>query len=170
MIVVTNAGPLMALGKLGLIHVLHRLYGRVLVPAAVHEEVVLRGLQQGEADAHVVQLAVAGGALEVVPQAGNEVSPSIAELPIGVGEKQTIHLAVVRSAHWTLLDDLLAREAAKQLGLRVKGTLGVIVEARRQNAITPPEVDVIFQSILARGDIWISDSLVNRVWEALRQD
>ena len=43
MTVVSNAGPLMALGKLGALHLFERLYGSVLLPTAVHEEVVLRG-------------------------------------------------------------------------------------------------------------------------------
>jgi len=39
MIVVTNAGPLMAFAKLGLLHLLDRLYGTVLIPGAVYDEV-----------------------------------------------------------------------------------------------------------------------------------
>ncbi len=41
--VVSNAGPLMALGKLGLVHLLHQLYGPVMLPTAVYDEVVTRG-------------------------------------------------------------------------------------------------------------------------------
>ncbi len=43
MIVVANSGPLMALGKLGLLELLPRLYGQVRLPAAVYTEVVVRG-------------------------------------------------------------------------------------------------------------------------------
>ena len=43
MIVVTNSGPLMALGKLGLLDLLPRLYGEVRMPAAVYAEGVERG-------------------------------------------------------------------------------------------------------------------------------
>jgi len=46
MIVVTNAGPLMALAKLGLLHLLGQLYGKVEMPTAVYNEVVLRGMEQ----------------------------------------------------------------------------------------------------------------------------
>lgn len=47
MIVVTNAGPLIALAKLGLLHLLGRLYGTVLMPGAVYDEVVLRVMEDG---------------------------------------------------------------------------------------------------------------------------
>jgi len=40
-IVITNAGPLMTLGKLGLLELLPSLYGEVRLPRAVHREVVV---------------------------------------------------------------------------------------------------------------------------------
>lgn len=58
MIVVTNAGPLMALAKLGLLHLLGRLYGKVQMPMAVYDEVVLRGMEQGFSNSLQVKLAV----------------------------------------------------------------------------------------------------------------
>ncbi|MDI6755808.1 MAG: hypothetical protein QME78_15610 [Thermodesulfobacteriota bacterium] len=42
MIVIINSGPLMALGKLGLLDLLSRLYGTVKFPTAVFNEVVVR--------------------------------------------------------------------------------------------------------------------------------
>ena len=42
MIVVSNSGPLMALAKLGLLDLLGQLYGKVYMPGAVYDEVVLR--------------------------------------------------------------------------------------------------------------------------------
>jgi hypothetical protein len=56
---VANAGPLIALGKMGLVHLLCHLYDPVLIPAAVYEEVVLRGLESGQPDAYAVQMAIA---------------------------------------------------------------------------------------------------------------
>jgi predicted nucleic acid-binding protein len=50
MIVVTNSGPLMALAKLGLLDLLGRLYGKVYMPGAVYDEVVLRGKEGGFSD------------------------------------------------------------------------------------------------------------------------
>jgi hypothetical protein len=44
-IVVANSGPLMALGKLGLLELLPRLYGQVRLPTAVYTEVVVRGVK-----------------------------------------------------------------------------------------------------------------------------
>ena len=50
-IVVTNAGPLIALGKLNRLDLLAGLFGEVYVPQAVYEEVIREGLARGAPDA-----------------------------------------------------------------------------------------------------------------------
>ena len=65
---------------------------------------------------------------------------------------------------WTIS----SHEHAQALGLHVKGTLGVIVEAQRHGLLTDEEVELVFQAIMEREDIWISDTLVRRVRDAWR--
>ena len=166
--VVANAGPLMALGKLALVHLLSRLYGPVLVPSAVYEEVVIRGLELEQPDAYAVELAIARKELKVVDMDDADLSEIVRALPLHRGEKQAIQLGLRESADWVLLDDWLAREEAQRLGLKVKGTLGIIADAYRRGLISLNEVELIFQAIIAREDIWISDALVRRVWDELR--
>ena len=122
--VVVNAGPLMTLGKLGLVHLLHSLYGSVLIPTAVHKEVVTQGLKLGRPNAYATQLAIVRRELAVIEVDDADLSQEVQELPIGAGEKQVIQLGLTESADWVLLDDLLAREEAQELGLNVKGALG----------------------------------------------
>jgi len=167
--VVANAGPLMALGKLGLIRLLYQLYGPVQIPSAVHDEVVTRGLELEHPDAYAVELAVARKELAVVAIDDADLSEAVRALPLGRGEKQVIQLGLGESPDWVLLDDLLAREEAERLGLKVKGTLGIIAEAYRKGLMTISEVELIFQAIVAREDIWISEVLVHRVWADLRK-
>ena len=88
MIVVTNAGPLMALAKLGLLHLLDRLYGNVLMPVAVYDEVVLRGMEQGFSDSLQVKLAIQQKHLIV--KAINKQNADVAALPLHKGEKETL--------------------------------------------------------------------------------
>ena len=44
---VSNAGPLMVLAKLHLLHLLDLLYGRVRIARSVYEEAVVEGLRYG---------------------------------------------------------------------------------------------------------------------------
>ena len=98
--VVANAGPLMALGKLGLLHLLHQLYGPVLVPSIVHEEVVIHGLELEQPDAYATQLAIARRELLVVNMTDADLSEAVQALPLGIGEKQAIQLGLTQSADW----------------------------------------------------------------------
>lgn len=139
--VVANAGPLMALGKLGLIH----------------------GLELEQPDAYAVELAIARQEIRVVDINDADLAEAVRILPLGKGEKQTIQLGLKEASDWVLLDDLLAREEAQRLGLKVKGTLGIIAEACRQGLMTFNEADLVLQAIVAREDIWISEALARRV-------
>lgn len=167
---VTNAGPLIALGKLGLVHLLSQLYDPILVPTPVYQEVVTRGLELGQPDAYAVQMAVARRELIVVSVKIAESSTAGIEPPLHSGERAAIQLARQEAADWVLLDDQLAREQAQALDLHVKGTLGIIVAAYRLQLLTAEEIELIFQAILDRDDIWISDALVHRVWDAWRRE
>jgi predicted nucleic acid-binding protein len=55
-VVLCNAGPLMALGKLNRLDLLVGLFGQVQIPRAVYHEVVTQGLIRGAPDALAVRL------------------------------------------------------------------------------------------------------------------
>ena len=54
--VVTNAGPLIVLTKLNLLHLLKQLYHHVSFPDAVYQETVEEGLRRGYEDARLLRL------------------------------------------------------------------------------------------------------------------
>jgi predicted nucleic acid-binding protein len=166
MIVVTNAGPLMALAKLGLLHLLGRLYEKVLMPGAVYDEVVLRGMEQGFSDSLQVRLAIQQKYLVV--KAVNKQSADIVALPLHKGEKETLSLSLEHNADLVLLDDMLARSDAQALGFSVKGTLGVITKGYNEEILSLDEVRIIFDSIIERNDIWIAEGLCRSVFDGLK--
>lgn len=166
MIVVTNAGPLIALAKLGLLHLLGRLYGKVEMPAAVYDEVVLRGMEQGFSDSLQVKLAVQQKHLVV--KTVKKPSADIVSLPLHEGEKETLSLSLEHKADLVLLDDMLARSEAQALGFSVKGTLGVIAKGYRKEILSLDEVRIIFDSIIERNDIWIAEGLCRRVFDGIK--
>jgi predicted nucleic acid-binding protein len=158
----------MALGKLGLMSLLHALYDSVLIPTVVYEEVVTRGLEQNQPDAYAVQLAIARNEIGVIDVPSESLSEVIQAWPLHAGEKHAIQLAMTETADWVLLDDRLARECAQEVGLKVKGTLGIIVAAYRRQLLSHQEVEVVLQSILDRDDVWLSIELVKQIWASLR--
>jgi predicted nucleic acid-binding protein len=167
--VICNSGPLMALGKIGQVHLLYPIYGIVFIPSAVYGEAVLSGLARGEPDAVSIEVEFRRQHLRMIEMAEADLSSAIAALPLDRGEKHAIQLAMNEKADWVLLDDMQARIEAKRLGLPVKGTLGVFVDAARQSVLNISEIDVIFEALLKREDIWISEGLIRHVWGDLNK-
>ena len=168
MTVITNSGPLMALAKLGLLHLLPQLYGKVLLPEAVYSEVVSTGRERGYSDALFVQAEIKTGRL-VVDRKNVELPPDISTLPLDAGEKEVLFTALREKADMVLLDDLKARQEAKARDLTVKGTLGVIVQAYHADLLSLSEVETVITIITERDDIWIAKEVCRRVLTSIKR-
>jgi len=167
--VVADAGPLIALAKVDGLPLLFSLFPEILIPPAVRTEAVTVGQRRNEPDAHLLAQRLEAGGLRVVAPAAALVSARL-----GLGERQSIGLAVERSADWFLADDLEARRLAEETfqsaGVRtgVKGTLGVIVSAYLAGNVTAPDALRLVETIEQRPDIWVSRQLCGQVEALLR--
>lgn len=90
--VVSNSGPLMALAKIGQIHLLHSLYEEILIPSAVFEEAVVNGLARGEADAISIQMAITRQHLHVAKLDEQNLSQAVLALPLDRGDGMQLSL------------------------------------------------------------------------------
>jgi predicted nucleic acid-binding protein len=168
--VFSNAGPLVALSKLGHVELLYRLFGRVGLPTAVYHEVVTPGNQRGYPDALLIEMALRKKQLAIVEMAHVELPSDIASLPLDKGEKEAIYLATCVPNSLVLLDDLKAREEAKARNLAVKGTIGIMVHAYRNGLVTLEEMETIFEAIISIDDIWIAPRLCHEVINRLKTE
>ena len=77
---------------------------------------------------------------------------------IDAGEAEVLALAVEHDARLILLDEKKGRRKAKEIGLTVKGIVGVLLEAKEKALI-----DVIKPFLIQLRDngIHLSDSLIN---------
>ena len=140
MIVVSNSSPLIALGRIQRLDLLPALFPAVVVPTAVYQEVVVQGASQPGAST----LANAAWLSVQSVQYTNSVRYLLATLE--QGEAEAIVLAQELQANWLLLDEIKARTAARQLGLRVIGVAGILVLAKQQGLI--PTVRPLLDSLL----------------------
>lgn len=76
------------------------------------------------------------------------------------GEAAALWLAVERRSEWVLSDDRPARLAAERLGLRVRGSLGILAEAKRRGLL--PTVVPLLHELKAKG-VWLSEDLIQKV-------
>ncbi len=169
LIVLCNAGPLMALGKLNRLGLLAELYGEVRIPRAVYDEVVVRGLARGAPDALTVRLFWQRKGWPIVDVSEVVLSAYTPQVILDPGETQVLALAQTLANPLVLLDDEVARAEARRLGLGLCGTLGVIVQAHRRNLLSFDQVELLIHEITIRPDIWISGKLCEQVLASLRQ-
>lgn len=127
MIVVSDTSPINYLILIDQIEVLSKLYGRVIVPPAVVNE-----LSAAKGPDKVRQwVANHPDWLRVQP-----VGPVDASLSrLGAGEGEAITLAVSIEAELVLIDEIKGRQAAIGRGLNVVGTLGVLALAAERGLI-----------------------------------
>jgi predicted nucleic acid-binding protein len=153
-IVVSDSSPLVTLAAVGRLDLLRALFTTVLIPDAVYREVVTHG--EGRAGATEVSDA------SWIRRASVENTPLVRALALSldVGEAEAIALALERDADLVLLDERRGRQQAERMGLTITGTLGVLVEAKRQNLIA--EIRPILDALRAEADFWIADALYQR--------
>jgi len=122
MIVVADTSPINYLVLIKEIEVLPRLYGKIVIPEAVREE-----LLRPEAPEIVrIWTAQAPAWLETRTPA-SVADSSLARLD--AGERDAIMLAAELNAEQLIVDDREGRRIAKERGIPVIGTLGVLKEA-----------------------------------------
>jgi predicted nucleic acid-binding protein len=158
--VVADAGPLMVLAKLNLLHLLKQLYGRVHFPRSVYEEVVIEGIRRGFEDAHTLQLFLSQE--DWKPTEVKDVPDDLASLHLDRGERESIALALALQG-LLLIDEEQGRQEARQRGVTVRGTLGVLIQAYHSGLITANQLRFYFGQIEERTDIWISPTLCHRL-------
>jgi predicted nucleic acid-binding protein len=168
-IVLCNAGPLIALGKLNRLDLLADLYGEVQIPRAVYDEVVTQGLAQGAPDASTVRLSWQRRRWPIVTVPHAVLSAYKPPTVLGPGETEVLALAQTLSGPLVLLDDEVARAEARRLRLRLRGTLGILVQAYRQGCLSFDQTELLIAEIAARPDIWIGARLSEQVLASLRK-
>jgi len=152
---VLDSTPIIALALIGKLDLLQRLYSEVAIPPAVQQEVLAGGL--GAVGSVELQQA---DWLHVVPLQDPPRAAMLSDLDRG--EAETIALAQELNADLVLIDERLARRHAKRLGLKLSGTLGVLLKAKSLGLI--PSISPLVEQLL-RGGIRLSESVVAEALE-----
>ena len=119
---VVNSSPLITLAKIGRLDLLEGPGVTVVIPAPVAQEVA----RWPKEDPARKALAAGWGGIPVVVQTAADVL----DWGLGLGESGVITLARSMSAT-AVIDDKAARTAARILGVRLTGTLGLVLKAAR---------------------------------------
>ena len=121
MVVVFNSSPWIFLSKLEFIESAIELFRKVYIPSSVNTEVFRR---RDEASSALEKLRKEGR-VEIVGARSSRLVKALGRR-LGKGEAEAIAVALERDADLIVLDDHTARIEASRIGLRIKGTLGII--------------------------------------------
>jgi uncharacterized protein len=135
--VVADATPLIYLAAIGQFDVLGVLYGRIVIPGAVYDEVVMHGA--GRAGA-----AETAGAAWIDRQAvSNRAEATSLQAHLDSGESEAIVLADELHADLVVMDEAAGRRILAGRGIAFIGTVGVLMQAKKRGLIAElkPELD-----------------------------
>jgi len=152
--IISNTSPLIWLSKIGKIALLKKLYGEVTIPEEVYKEAIERGLEERFSDALVLKEGVDQGWIKVskLNERMIKLCQKIMEhaFEIHLGEAQAIILArETRSP--LLMDESSGRAFAETWGLKVKGTLYVIMKALREEILNKDEAKEAVLQLISKG-------------------
>lgn len=138
-LVVSNTTPISHLIRIRQLPLLQRLFERVVIPTQVAEEL--------EGGKHVLGVwSQAPGAEGLTVEQPLE-GPFLHQLRtrLDAGEAAAIALALERRASLLLMDELDGRTVAQYHGIPLAGTLGVLLEAKRQHCL--PEIRPLVEAL-----------------------
>lgn len=155
MIVVSNTSPLINLAAINHLNLLQKLYGKIVIPQAVYDEIVIEGA--GQAGAEKVKKAAW---IEVKPVANRPLVKSL-ETDLDLGEAEAVVLAVELNAELLLIDERKGRVVAGRLGVNYIGLLGILVKAKHDGLI--PAVGPVMDSLRTKAGFWVSNKLYDHI-------
>ena len=126
--VVVNSTPLIVLCGIGKLDILRMLYQEISIPTAVFREVTAKE------DSACTQLKMLGEWIHV-EEIKDHSEKKMYKAKLHDGEVEVMILAQEKKANLVILDDNAAKNTAKYLGLKVTGTLGVLIKAKQAGLI-----------------------------------
>ena len=135
MIVVSDTTPLISFLKIGHISLLEKLFGRVFIPPAVYCELSANVRFQHEASQIKQSSFIEVRAVE------NSGAVDVLRRVTGLdqGESEAIVLADELNADVLLMDEVKGRVVSDEMGIKVMGTIGILMVAYEERELTACE-------------------------------
>ena len=151
--VVANTTPIIALADIGQLDLLRQLYGEIIIPTAVLDEIISEPARSkvGESDWIIVE------------SVSNAEQKRLFKSRLHEGEVEVMRLAQEQHADLVIIDDNAAKKTAKFLGINVTGTMGILIRAKQNGLID--EVKPLIEELLDKG-LYIGQEVVDMVLEA----
>lgn len=143
-VVISDAGPLIALAKVDSLFVARELFSRVRIPGAVWSEC----RQKPGEDSRRIERAVRDGWISVVAVRAEQASRRFSS-SLGKGEREAIQLALETAESLLIMDDRIARRQAMRWRLAFIGTAHMLLLAEQRSVIA--DAETVIRRLTAAG-------------------
>lgn len=148
--VVLNAAPLIYLTKIGKLLLLKKLFGRIIIPQEVFNEVVIKGKEEGFSGTLITEEEIEKGWIAI-----KKVRMDMRLLrfapELDKGEIEVITLARKIRPELVIIDDACGRSIAESAGLNVKGTIYVLLKAYKNKLLSEEEIIELVDKLILAG-------------------
>lgn len=152
---VCNTSPLILLHRIGQIGLLTDLCEKLVIPKGVIDEVLYH-----KEDITTWNRLFSSKKVEVLKDAIT-IKEAIAGWDLGRGESEVLSWAVNHPEYEAILDDLDARRCARSFNVLLRGTVGIILLAKKRNHISKatPLIESLINAGLRCDLKWIKEAL-----------
>ena len=155
-IVVTDKDPMIGLGRISRFSVIKRRYKSITIPPRVLEELCITSDRPG---ARALSEAIADGWISIVSPKKTHASGMLS-LILDAGKAEAIQLASERNAQLLVIDDRRGREIALSRGIKINGTGGILIAAKKAGILG--KVKPVLDELSSAG-YRLSEDLCNRI-------
>lgn len=158
MIVVSDTSPLLSLTLVGQLDLLRQLYGSIVIPEAVRDELIVGGAAYGDGDEVIAQTWIS------VRPVANPIVLKLLQRELDRGEAEALALAIDLKADLILLDEFKARRLADDLDLPHTGVIDLLGEAKRLNYVA--SIKPTLDALINRAHFHVSQKLYQRTLQS----
>jgi len=157
--VVSNTSPIIFLSKIKVLDLLPQCFEQIFIPQAVAKELLDLSLPTY---IECSDISIAGA---------NFVSGALdSSWSLHAGELETMVLAQELEADYVIMDDRLARRKAQSKGLKIIGTIGVLLLAHQQQFISTSQIEDYLTALTQTHKMYISPKILNEVKKSIQNN
>jgi len=157
--IISNTTPILSLLKINKLGLLEKLYGKIVVPFAVYQEI-----ENGKDKPYYLDLFSINW-IEIRKIKDKKSREYLFDLDDG--EAEVLILAKETNADLVLLDEIMGRRFAKQLNINFTGTIGILLRAKEKGHI--PSVKELIEEMIRKGT-WLNPKLVTKTLQLANEE
>ena len=150
--IISNTTPILSLLKINKLDLLKELYGKVIIPNAVYQEI-----ENGKEKQYYQDLTLLSW-IEIAEIKNPESRAYFTDLDSG--EAEVLILAKEQNANLIIMDEIMGRRFAKQLEFNLTGKIGILLKAKEKGLIK--SVSELITELTEKGT-WLNPKIISRV-------